>query len=94
MTIDDLDPNERLALELKRKKDFERGVPVDRTGAKDITLGEQCYLARYRSGINLKDLAELTGVSHVSLIKRERNRGEVEALAEFWTARDWGSNGV
>jgi hypothetical protein len=47
-------------------------------------LGERCYLARRWAGVALKDAAVDMGISHVALIKRERNTGLVQETAEYW----------
>ena len=37
-----------------------------------LTQGEECYLLRRRLGLNLKETARKIGVSHVTLIKWEK----------------------
>jgi hypothetical protein len=93
----DLSDEERRALAAKRARDRQswgqEDAPKDHS---PVLLGELCYLERIARGIRLKDLARRLGVSHVTLIKRERNKGRVEQLALFWerdsqraTAKDY-----
>ena len=85
MRITELETDERALLETKRARDVESwGRKEDRTGARDVDLGEQCYLMRRRKGMTVHEVADACHVSHVSIIKRERNRGEVNQLALYW----------
>lgn len=68
----------------KRVRDAEIWGQEDRRESAEVLLGERCYLARRAAGIDLKAAAVLMGISHVALIKRERNNGRVHETAEHW----------
>lgn len=56
---------------------------------KELSDGERCWLLRKRSGATLEEVANATGVSRVTVLKRERNRGEVHKLVDYWNGRGW-----
>lgn len=91
----DLSEQERERLLSKRQRDrLSWGYDAPHED-EPVTLGELCYLERLAQGMRLKELARLLGVTHVTLIKRERNKGRVWQLELFWeqygraTARDY-----
>jgi transcriptional regulator with XRE-family HTH domain len=58
-----------------------------------LTPGEACYTARQRSGMTVKQVAKLLGVSRITLLKMEADRtGTTGDLVAFWSARSWGSD--
>jgi hypothetical protein len=51
------------------------------------TIGDLCALARRRSGLELRGVARIMGVSHVTVLKREENSDP--RLAVAWRGRGW-----
>lgn len=90
MMLNDLDPDDQMKVLLKRKRDEINWGEPDLSEKKEVSVGELCFLARKRMGWGVREASEKIGISHVTLIKRERSRGEVEALKEFWEAHGWG----
>lgn len=39
----------------------------------DLTKGEECHILRRRKGITIKDAASHIGISHITLIRMERD---------------------
>lgn len=77
-------------LERKRRRDFGNWGTGPSPGLDDPpSVGESCCLIRRRCGIALKEACVLMCVSHVTLIKRERNRGDVPALVSYWMGLGW-----
>jgi hypothetical protein len=69
----------------KRLKDaILHDINFDSLDNQEISLAERCYLVRTLKGVTLKAAALDMGISHVSLIKRERGAGDVRELAEYW----------
>ena len=83
MRMIDLKTEAQLALKAKRRRDAARDK-VHRIGNTDINLGEQCFIKRRTAGKTIHEVARALGVSHVTIIKRERNKGQVERLARYW----------
>lgn len=83
MRMMDLNSGGQYALKQKRKRDMVRDK-VHRIGNTDINLGEQCFVQRINSGKTIREVAKELGVSHVTIIKRERNKGHVDRLARYW----------
>lgn len=84
ISVKRLTKEDKARLLRKRQRDFKSWGKDDRTKEQSVSLGERCYLARLSAGYGLKEFAKMVGISHVALIKRERNRGEVEELAKYW----------
>lgn len=70
--------------------EHDRRQPVPYVGLypRALTPGEQCALARRRGDVNLRRLSELTGLSHVTVLKHE-NSTKRGALWAWWAERGW-----
>ena len=68
------------------------GEPQPWVAITALTVGEQCALARRRSGWPLRRVARATGLSHVTVLKWERATEETlgNPLWEWWElAQGW-----
>lgn len=68
--------------------DRRANVPWVAVTPKQLTPGEQCALARRRADLNLRRLAKLTGLSHVTVLKHERAT-KPTSLWDWWEACGW-----
>ncbi len=59
----------------KRYLDASRGFCVERQFNVAMDMGEQAFILRKRAGLTLVEAASVVGVSKVTLIKYERNKG-------------------
>jgi len=84
LDFDKLTYEDRLRLGHKRKRDRDSWGKGTRPLNAPVTLGELCWLERVAQARTLKDTARDVGVSHVTLIKRERGAGDVSELARYW----------
>lgn len=78
ITLDEL-----RTLELKRTRDARRKRTADRCGLPDLTLGETCYVMRRRIGWTIRRMAFERKVSHMAVIKWERDDGNVTKYHAF-----------
>lgn len=78
----------RLWLSLKGKSaaTWKRIENMVGPGTPDVvgTLHGQTAFVELKAGIDLKVAATTMGISHVALIKRERNMGRVHETAVYW----------
>lgn len=70
------------------ERDRRPDVPWARLAPNRLTAGEQCALARRRADLNLRRVAALTGLSHVTVLKHE-TLDKVTALHQWWEQRGW-----
>jgi DNA-binding transcriptional regulator YiaG len=77
----------RLGATVHEVYDWERGAKVPDHLAWPVVVPtplEWAVVLRRRSGLGLKEVARRMGVSHVTLLKRERGEGRVSELMRWW----------
>lgn len=89
LSVEELTETQAEQLAKKRQRDANSwGKHTHRVNCKNVLKGEWCYLRRRQEGWTVRELAEVLGVSHVTIIKWERSEGDVERLFDFWQERD------
>lgn len=64
------------------------GIPNIPVTPRRLTHGEQCAIARRRADLNLRRVAKLAGISHVTVLKYER-MDTPTMLWHWWDDTGW-----
>jgi len=70
------------------ERDRRENVPWVAVIPRVLSPGEQCALARRRADVNLRRLAQLAGLSHVTILKHE-NATKATPLWSWWSQHGW-----
>lgn len=87
-TWTDLTDRQQRELAKRRNTVARYGKRPDRRGVQDVSLGERCFLARKLEGYSATTAAELMGISHMTLLNREYDEGDVDTIARWWGLLD------
>ena len=66
------------------ERDRRTDVPEVNLPGGELTCGEQATILRRRAKVSIKSAAVQLGVSHVSLIRMERDEIDATKAMEFW----------
>lgn len=58
--------------------------PYDRANFKSLTMGERCFLQRWRANLTQAELAESAGVLRLHVWQTETDRLISPALVKYW----------